>query len=60
MTDMEYIERNHRAVEYSTRKVLENRRWEKKANGFVLRLFTGAVVSFLWAVALALLVGGAV
>ena len=54
----EILERNHNALLYSTRVALGRRRWEKKMNGFVLDMLKFSVAFFLWALTLALLVGG--
>ena len=54
----EIMERNHNALLYSTRVALSRRRWEKKMNGFVLDMLKFSVEFFLWALTLALLVGG--
>lgn len=54
----EILERNHNALLYSTRVALGRRRWEKKMNGFVLDMLKFSVEFFLWALTLALLVGG--
>ena len=54
----EILERNHNALLYSTRVALGRRRWEKKMNGFVMGMLKFSVAFFLWALTLALLVGG--